>query len=93
MTGSGGPSWSASVTQYDSVSDYISANLYDKLIWLSKPFAGYILSMGTVILYMVVIVIIAMSNLEICTHTLRRVRRPIHVLNELQIILFYYFPR
>lgn len=62
VTGSGGPSWSASVTQYDSVSDYISANLYDKLIWLSKPFAGYILSMGTVILYMVVIVIIAMTS-------------------------------
>lgn len=63
-TGSGGPSWSASVTQYDSVSDYISAHLYDKLIWLSKPFAGHILAMGSIILYMVVIVIIAMSNIH-----------------------------
>ncbi|XP_057376274.1 uncharacterized protein LOC130697387 [Daphnia carinata] len=62
VTGSGGPSWSSSITQYDSVSDYISANLYDKLIWLSKPYAGYILSMGAVILYMVVIVIIAMTS-------------------------------
>ncbi len=63
VTGTGGPAWSSSVTQYDSVSDYLSANLYDKLIWLSKPFAGYILSMGGILLYMVIIVIITMSNL------------------------------
>ncbi len=62
VTGTGGPAWSASVTQYDSVSDYLSANLYDKLIWLSKPYASYIMSMGGILLYMVVIVIIAMSN-------------------------------
>nr|CAH0098223.1 unnamed protein product [Daphnia galeata] len=62
VTGSGGPGWSASVSQYDSVSDYLSAHLYDKLIWLSKPFAGYIMSMGGVVLYMVVVVIIAMTS-------------------------------
>jgi hypothetical protein len=63
VTGSGGPGWSASVTDYDSVSDYLSSHLYHKLIWLSKPFAGYILSMGGIILFMVIIVIITMSNL------------------------------
>ncbi|XP_046441298.1 uncharacterized protein LOC124192160 isoform X2 [Daphnia pulex] len=62
VTGTGGPAWSTSVTQYDSVSDYLSANLYDKLIWLSKPFAGYILSMGGILLYMVIIVIITMTS-------------------------------
>ena len=72
VTGSGGPGWSASVSQYDSVSDYLSAHLYDKLIWLSKPFAGYIMSMGGVVLYMVVVVIIAMSNFLYNHHIFHR---------------------
>lgn len=61
VASSGWPSWSAAITQVDTVGEYISEHLYDKLIWLSKPYAGYILSMGVVILYMVVIVMIVMS--------------------------------
>lgn len=62
--GAGGalPSWSSTITNVDSVSEYISEHLYDKLIWLSKPYAGQIMTLGALILNMVVIVSITMST-------------------------------
>lgn len=57
----GSPSWTASFTEADSVSEYISEHFYNTLIWLSKPFAGQIMVMGGIIVYMVVIVTITMS--------------------------------
>lgn len=56
------PSWSAAVSQVDSVSEYISEHLYDKLIWLSKPYAGNIMTLGALLLNMVVVVGITMST-------------------------------
>lgn len=59
------PSWTLSVTQASSVSAYVSTWVYNCLNWLNKPYGGYILSLGAVALYMVIIVLVTMSKIYI----------------------------
>lgn len=57
-----GPQWSTSVSQAPSWSGYISTNLYNWLIWLAKPYAGFITSLAGLALIMVVHVVVIIGK-------------------------------
>jgi hypothetical protein len=59
------PTWSSTVSTANDWGEYISTSLYNVLFWLSRPFMGWVASMSGVALYMVVIVVVALSNTHI----------------------------
>jgi hypothetical protein len=56
------PTWSTTVSAANNLGEYISTSLYNVLFWLGKPYMSWVTSMSGVGLYMVVIVVVALSN-------------------------------
>ena len=57
------PSWTTTVSAASDWGSYISTTLFNVLTWLGKPYMSWIAAMSGIALYMVVIVVVALSNL------------------------------